>query len=110
MPSWLTNSGPRLPTGVEDLQLAEASQTPMGLRCDSYWRSITASAAEARARLTKPVGESTPRTMDKASERSRSVNQCKYAANLPRTLLRHRAGSVLRFPTESSTGPRSNFG
>jgi hypothetical protein len=29
----------------------------------------------------------------------------KYAANLPRTLLRHRAGSVLRFPTESSTGP-----
>jgi valyl-tRNA synthetase len=26
----------------------------------------------------------------------------KYAANLPRTLLRHRAGSVLRFPTESS--------
>src|SRR5665647_230446 len=50
----------------------------MGLRCDSYWRSITASAAEARARLTKPVGKSTPRTMDKASERSRSVNQCKY--------------------------------
>src|SRR5665647_3003817 len=34
----------------------------------------------------------------------------KYAANLPRTLLRHRAGSVLRFPTESSTGPRSNCG
>jgi hypothetical protein len=82
----------------------------MGLRCDSYWRSITASAAEARARLTKPVGKSTPRTMDKASERSRSVNQCKYAANLPRTPLRHRAGAVLRFPTESSTEPRSNYG
>ena len=46
--------------------------------------------------------------MDKASERSRAVNQCKYAANLPRTLLRHRAGSVLRFSTESSTGPRSH--
>jgi hypothetical protein len=42
----------------------------MGFRCDSYWRSITASAAEPRARLKKPVGESTPRTMDQASEPS----------------------------------------
>jgi hypothetical protein len=34
----------------------------------------------------------------------------KYAAKVPRTLLRHGAGSVLRCPTESSNGPRSNCG
>jgi hypothetical protein len=34
MPSWLTNSGPRLPTGVEDLQPAEASHKQIRLRND----------------------------------------------------------------------------